>query len=468
MNVAWTRRILLTIWCAFAGAAAAFPSVLLAQPPAPVRVGGQIREPKNLKRVAPVYPEVAKTAGLEAVIILESTIDERGAVVDIKPLRDVPPLTQAAVDVVKQWRYEPTLLNGVPVPVVMSVTVNFVLGHHIFSISALLTSLQDENEHVRAAAARTLGQLRTSESMKDRAAKALEKVLAEDESARVREAAARSLSQLDGRRLPEVEEPQPLSGATRAFSEDVAVITPERAADYVGRDVVVHGVVAQVGVSEDGDSLFLNLGGTYPLHVFNAVIFKKSLQRFPDAQSWEGKVVKIRGTVQRYKGKGKPEIILEQPQQLTVDSSPALPHGAAQPRVAGGVEGRGLGGEPGPAPGDSATGTGPAMDYDSPPRPIKVTRPQYPQEAFAGKVEGTVLVEILIDSQGRVVRARVLQSIPLLDAAALQTVYHWVFQPAVKDGRPVATIAQAPIAFRIYKGNEAELQRKQRQARSPR
>ena len=47
-------------------------------------------------------------------------------------------------------------------------------------------------------------------------------------------------------------------------------------------------------------------------------------------------------------------------------------------------------------------------------------------------------------------RARVLQSIPLLDAAALQTVYQWVFQPAVKRGRPVATIAQAPVAFRIY------------------
>lgn len=127
MKVGWTRRILLIVWCAFAGAVAVLPPVLLAQPPAPVRVGGEIREPKNLKRVAPVYPEAAKTAGLEAVIILESTIDERGDVVDIKPLRDVPPLTQAAVGAVKQWRYEPTLLNGVPVPVVMTVTVNFVL-----------------------------------------------------------------------------------------------------------------------------------------------------------------------------------------------------------------------------------------------------------------------------------------------------------------------------------------------------
>jgi protein TonB len=118
----------------------------------------------------------------------------------------------------------------------------------------------------------------------------------------------------------------------------------------------------------------------------------------------------------------------------------------------GGVEGGVVGGVPGGVLGGvlGGTGTGPVMDYDSPPRAIKITRPQYPQEAFVKKVEGTVVVEILIDSTGRVVRARVIQSVPLLDAAALQTVYQWVFQPAVKHGRPVATIAHAPVAFRIY------------------
>ncbi len=117
-----------------------------------------------------------------------------------------------------------------------------------------------------------------------------------------------------------------------------------------------------------------------------------------------------------------------------------------------GVEGGVVGGVPGGVLGGvlGGTGTGPVMDYDSPPRQIKVTKPQYPQEAFVKKVEGTVVVEILIDSQGRVVRARVIQSVPLLDAAALQCVYQWVFQPAVKRGRPVPTIAHAPVNFRIY------------------
>jgi periplasmic protein TonB len=117
-----------------------------------------------------------------------------------------------------------------------------------------------------------------------------------------------------------------------------------------------------------------------------------------------------------------------------------------------GVEGGVVGGVPGGVLGGviGGTGDGPVMDYDQPPRPIKITRPQYPQEAFVKKIEGEVIVEILIDSTGAVVRARVIQSIPALDAAAVQTVKEWRFAPAVKNGRPVSTIANAPVRFRIF------------------
>jgi TonB family protein len=96
------------------------------------------------------------------------------------------------------------------------------------------------------------------------------------------------------------------------------------------------------------------------------------------------------------------------------------------------------------------TGDSPILDYDRAPRLIRQTKPQYPQEAFVKKIEGVVLVEMLIDNSGRVAGARVLKSVPLLDAAALQTVKQWVFAPAMKRGRPVATIAHAPVTFRIY------------------
>lgn len=117
-----------------------------------------------------------------------------------------------------------------------------------------------------------------------------------------------------------------------------------------------------------------------------------------------------------------------------------------------GVEGGVVGGVPGGVLGGviGGTGDGPVLDYDQGPRPIKLTRPAYPQDAFIKKIEGTVELEILIDSTGRVIQARVVHSIPLLDAAALATVKQWIFSPAIKGGRPVSTIARAPVTFRIY------------------
>ena len=94
----------------------------------PVRVGGDIAEPKKIKDVKPAYPPVAQAAGVQGIVILEAIIDRDGNVREAKVLRSVPLLDQAALDAVHQWRFLPTLLNGVPVEVIMTVTVNFTLG----------------------------------------------------------------------------------------------------------------------------------------------------------------------------------------------------------------------------------------------------------------------------------------------------------------------------------------------------
>jgi len=118
----------------------------------------------------------------------------------------------------------------------------------------------------------------------------------------------------------------------------------------------------------------------------------------------------------------------------------------------GGVEDGMPGGVPDGMPGGMPNGMGTSLvfDYDAPPRLLRQTRPRYPQEAFVKKVEGTVVLEILIDASGRVSRARVIESVPLLDAAARDAVSEWLFQPAVKRGHPVPAIAHAPVRFRIY------------------
>ena len=98
-------------------------------PPAvkPIRVGGRVREPRRLEGVPPVYPETARDARIEGVVILECVIDPQGRVSEVRVLRGVPLLEEAAVDAVRQWVYSPTLMDGVPVPVLLTVTVRFGL-----------------------------------------------------------------------------------------------------------------------------------------------------------------------------------------------------------------------------------------------------------------------------------------------------------------------------------------------------
>jgi TonB family protein len=94
-------------------------------PGAPVRVGGTIRTPARLHSVEPVLPEAAAKAGIFGMVILEIIIGTDGSVTDAKVLRSIPMLDKAAVDAVKGWRYAVTHLNGQPVPVITTVTVNF-------------------------------------------------------------------------------------------------------------------------------------------------------------------------------------------------------------------------------------------------------------------------------------------------------------------------------------------------------
>ena len=102
-------------------------------PPAPdptprkVPVGGDVRAPQKLLDAAPVYPAIAIAARVQGIVIVQATIGTDGQVVDATVLRSIPLLDQAALEAVRQWRYTATRLNGVPVAVVMTVTVNFTL-----------------------------------------------------------------------------------------------------------------------------------------------------------------------------------------------------------------------------------------------------------------------------------------------------------------------------------------------------
>ena len=93
----------------------------------PVRVGGLIRTPQLVRRVAPGYPELAIASRASAIVILEATVGTDGRVQSVTVLRGHPLFDAAAIEAVRQWRYQPLLLNGIPVPFIATVTVQFNL-----------------------------------------------------------------------------------------------------------------------------------------------------------------------------------------------------------------------------------------------------------------------------------------------------------------------------------------------------
>jgi protein TonB len=99
-------------------------------PPAeqkPVRAGGIIKFPQKVHDVRPVYPQIAIAARVEGRVFIEAIIATDGSVRDARVIGSKPLLDQAALDAVRKWRFTPSYLNGVPVPVILTVTVEFTL-----------------------------------------------------------------------------------------------------------------------------------------------------------------------------------------------------------------------------------------------------------------------------------------------------------------------------------------------------
>jgi protein TonB len=100
-----------------------------------------------------------------------------------------------------------------------------------------------------------------------------------------------------------------------------------------------------------------------------------------------------------------------------------------------------------PIPAKAMTATG---SDETPPKAIHIVRPLYPQAPFNARLEGTVVVEVLIGEQGEVAHLEIRRSIPEFDAAAIACVRQWQFEPRRKGGVAQASIAHAPVRFRIY------------------
>jgi protein TonB len=99
-----------------------------AQAPGPVRVGSIIPTLHKIRDVPPVYPTAAITANVEGVVIVEATIDATGRVTEARILRSIRLLDKAALDAVRQWEFEPVVIDGIGrVPIIAALSVSFRL-----------------------------------------------------------------------------------------------------------------------------------------------------------------------------------------------------------------------------------------------------------------------------------------------------------------------------------------------------
>ena len=116
------------------GILAGMPSTVAEAPPpppaasqVPIRVGGRVKPPRGIFMPKPVYPDLARQARIQGDVVIDAVIDANGNVVQMRVISGHPLLIGAALDAVRQWRYQPTYLNDVAVPLAMTVTVSFTL-----------------------------------------------------------------------------------------------------------------------------------------------------------------------------------------------------------------------------------------------------------------------------------------------------------------------------------------------------
>ncbi|HEX7419173.1 MAG TPA: energy transducer TonB [Thermoanaerobaculia bacterium] len=103
------------------------PSVKHLNAPGALPIGGDVKAPVIIKRVEPIYPKAAREAKITGIVILEVLIDKTGAVTDAVVMQDLSGLGDAAIDAVRQWKFQPATKNGEPVDVIFHLTMSFKL-----------------------------------------------------------------------------------------------------------------------------------------------------------------------------------------------------------------------------------------------------------------------------------------------------------------------------------------------------
>ena len=339
-----------------------------------LKTGEKVKPPKLVHDVPPVYPEAARKAGVQGVVILQATADTYGHVSEVKVLRSVPLLDQAAIDALKQWVYEPMVIDGKPQPVTFTVTVQFRLD-------------DKKKPGVAGSVGSVVGGVGGG-------------VQGGVEGGVVGGVGAQSSKEFDGDAVRAVGDVQPPK-----LVKQVSPVYPEEA-----RKGGVEGVVILEAKSdEQGNILDARILRSVPLLDAAAIEAVKQWKYEPLVLDGRARKVVFTVTVR---------FVLKEKSQEFAKAFETFARGAVK------------------AEGDL-----------KPPRLIKEVAPVYPEAARQAGVDGVVILSVRADQEGRVVDSMVLRSIPLLDQAAIDAVRQWVYEPAIVAGKAVPIVFTVTVRF---------------------
>jgi TonB family protein len=354
--------------------------------------GGQkVMPPKLVKQVDPIYPEEARKAGVEGVVILEATTDLYGRVAGIKVLRSIPLLDQAAVDALKQWVYEPMVVDGKPQGVTFTVTVRFTL-----------------DEQKKPASGGVMGGVQGGVSMgvgggvaggvEGGVTGGVAGGVAGGVSGKVM--SPQELKKYEGDAVRAVDDIKPPK-----LVKQVSPVYPQAA-----RQARVEGmVILEAKTDEQGNVIGARTLRSIPILDQAAIDAVKQWKYEPLVLD------------------GKPRKVL-----FTVTVRFMLNEG-----------------DKGKTLDKFAQGAIRAENDIKPPKLIKEVAPVYPEVARVAVVEGVVILGVKTDEEGRVKDVIVLRSIPLLDQAAIDAVRQWVYEPMVIDGKAVPVVFTVTVRFTL-------------------
>ena len=349
--------------------------------------GGKIMPPKLVKEVEPVYPAEAKKAGIEGVVIMEATTDLYGRVANVRVLRSIPALDQAALDAVKQWVYEPMIINGKPQPVVFTVTLRFKL-----------------DDQKKPAGGGVIGGVYggVSTGVEGGVSGGVEGGVTGGVKGGVTGGvmSPEELQKYEGdavRAVGEVKPPKLIKG--------LAPVYPQ-----VARQAQVEGmVILEAKTDEQGNVIEARVLRSIPILDQAAIDAVKQWKYEPLVVDGKARKVIFTVTVRFMLKEGDKVKTLEK-----------FAQGAVR-----------------------------AENDIKPPKLVKEVAPVYPEIARVAVIEGVVILGVKTDEEGKVKDVIVLRSIPLLDQAAIDAVRQWVYEPMIIDGKAVPVVFTVTVRFQL-------------------